>query len=578
MKDMLFLLSVCNYKHKIMKHNHFSAIRRILFTCMVLVPLIPFVLALGTGYYYFTTSLENSTIASMKRIVADHRQMIESFLSERKYDLDFILHSYTFKDLSQSEKLDTVFDHLQRGSQAFVDLGVFNQAGIHVAYHGPYSLRGKVYRDTNWFKEVMEHGYYISDIFLGYRQIPHFVIAVTREEAGKKWVVRTTIDTVTFNNIVKSIRIGKTGEAYILNANGILQTEPRSGGKLMDKHPDNIEYPSSDVKIKTFINKDVKGEKYLYTTTWLQNKKWLLVVRIEKADAFKALTAAAYLIILITVIGGSAIVVVASYLTNRIVGRMEKMDVEKNSLNQQLIGASRLAELGEMSAGFAHEINNPLQIIKNEQALIEMSLAELKTSGQLKPSESLAELEDSNDQIKLQISRCAEITQAILKFGRQDKPKPQDIDLQSFIPEVTSMVAQKAVVHGISIEQDIDENTFPIHGDPTQLQQVLLNLFNNAMDAILDQHGTSGGQLIIKAGSIENNTVEISVKDNGCGISPEDSNKIFSPFFTTKAVGKGTGLGLSVCYGIIDNMRGTMKVDSEIGAGTTFTILLPTVA
>ncbi|PLX49355.1 MAG: two-component sensor histidine kinase [Desulfobacteraceae bacterium] len=560
-----------------MESNHFSAIRRILFTCMILVPLVPFILALGTGYYFFTTSLENNTIASMKRIVGDHRQMIESFLEERKHDLDFILYSYTFEDLSQSENLDTVFDHLQRESQAFVDLGVFNEEGFHVAYHGPYSLKGKIYKDTDWFKEVMKHGYYISDIFLGYRQVPHFIIALAKEDAGKKWVIRTTIDTVTFNNIVKGIRIGKTGEAYILNVNGLLQTEPRSGGKLMDKHPDTVKYPSSNIGIETFIAKGLKGETYLYTTTWLQNKKWLLVVRQEKSDAFSALTSAVYLVVLITVIGGAIITVVAFYLTNHIVGRMEKMDVEKERLNQQLIGASRLAELGEMSAGFAHEINNPLQIIKNEQSLMEMILDDMKEAGQITASESLAEFVDSMDQIKLQISRCAKITQAILKFGRQDEPKPQNIDLRSFIPELIGMVAQKASVHGISIEQNIAENTYPIHGDPTQLQQVLLNLFNNAMDAILEQHGTSGGKLVVNTGAKENKTVEIVIKDNGCGISPENLNKIFSPFFTTKSVGKGTGLGLSICYGIIDNMHGTLEVSSEVGVGTTFSIHLPAV-
>jgi len=560
-----------------MKPNHFSTIRRILLTCMILVPLIPFILVLGTGYYYFKTSIESSTIASMKRIVEDHRHMIESFLNERENDLKFILHSYTFDTLSQSEKLDTVFDHLQKESQAFVDLGIFNKDGLHVAYRGPYSLKGKVYKDTDWFKEVMKHGYYISDIFLGYRQVPHFIIALAREKEGEKWVIRTTIDTVKFNNIVKGIRIGKTGEAYILNVNGLLQTEPRSGGKLMEKHPDTVKYPSSDIGIETFIDQGLKGEAYLYTTTWLQNKKWLLVVRQEKSDAFRALTSAVYLVILITVIGGAIIAVVAFYLTNHIVGRMEKMDVEKEQLNQQLIGASRLAELGEMSAGFAHEINNPLQIIKNEQSLMEMILSDMRETGHIKASASLTEFEDSMDQIKLQISRCAKITQAILKFGRQDEPKPQNIDILTFIPEVTGMVAQKAVVHGISIEQDIAENTYPIHGDPTQLQQVLVNLFNNAMDAILEQHGTSGGKLIVSAGPKENNTVEILIKDNGGGISSENINKIFTPFFTTKSVGKGTGLGLSICYGIIDNMRGTLEVSSEVGVGTTFSIHLPAV-
>jgi two-component system NtrC family sensor kinase len=133
------------------------------------------------------------------------------------------------------------------------------------------------------------------------------------------------------------------------------------------------------------------------------------------------------------------------------------------------------------------------------------------------------------------------------------------------------------MVHGISIEQNIAENMYLIHGDPTQLQQVFLNLFNNAIDAILERHGTSGGKLIIQAGPKEKNTVEILVRDNGCGIKPDNVNKIFSPFFTTKPVGKGAGLGLSVCYGIISSMLGTMEVDSKVNFGTTFTICLPAV-
>jgi len=137
--------------------------RRIILASMILVPFIPFILSLGTGYYYFTTSIGDSTISSMKRIVEDHRQMIESFLDERKRDLDFILQAYTFRDLSQPEELKKVLDHLQRGSDAFVDLGIFNAAGLHVAYHGPFKLAGKLYRDAYWFKEVMKHDYYIKE-------------------------------------------------------------------------------------------------------------------------------------------------------------------------------------------------------------------------------------------------------------------------------------------------------------------------------------------------------------------------------------------------------------------------------
>jgi two-component system NtrC family sensor kinase len=251
------------------------------------------------------------------------------------------------------------------------------------------------------------------------------------------------------------------------------------------------------------------------------------------------------------------------------------MDAEKDALGQQLIRAGRLAELGEMAAGFAHEINNPLQIIKNEQALMEVILSDLKDAGELKQSGSLTELEDSIAQINVQISRCAEITQAILKFGRKSEPVSQNLALDVFIPEVTAMVKKNASVHGITITQEIAEELPPIHGDATQLQQVLLNLFNNAIDAIVEKHGSFGGEMIISAGQKENGNVGISVKDNGSGISSENLKKIFAPFFTTKPVGKGTGLGLSVCYGIVESMGGVMEVSSEKGVGTMFMIRLP---
>ncbi|MBU0735295.1 MAG: two-component sensor histidine kinase [Proteobacteria bacterium] len=558
-----------------MKKSPYANLRRVILVSMILVPLVTFVLILGIGYYYFTTSLESSTIDTIKRIVSDHRHMIDSFLTNRRANLEFIVNSYSFDDLAEPENLYKILINLQQESSAFVDLGVFNEEGIHVNYQGPYKLVGMDYAKAPWFKEVMKKGQYISDIFLGYRRIPHFIITLKREAGGNTWVIRATIDTHIFNDLVKRVRIGKTGEAYLLNAEGIFQTERRSGGNLMDRDPETIEKPSSHTGIKTFIEKDSRGDAYLYATTWLTEKDWLLVVRQEKADAFRFLRSAAYLIVLVTIIGGAAIVGLAFLLTDRIVRRMERLDTEREQLGGQLIRASGLAELGEMATGFAHEINNPLQVIKSEQALIDSIILEMKEKGEWKPSESLSELEDSMQQIDLQISRCAGITQAILKFGRQSEPKVEDIALQDYIPEVTHMVEQKAVVHGIALKQQVSEDTPKVHADRGQLQQVLLNLYNNAIDAILTRHGAEGGELVVGAKAKENGKVEIFVRDNGTGINPEDQKKIFSPFFTTKPVGKGTGLGLSVCYGIVDRMGGIMEVQSEKGVGTTFTVILP---
>lgn len=558
-----------------MKANPYGALKKTILTCMILVPFIPFTLSLGIGYYIFAGSLETNTIASMQRIVKDHRQMIESFLMERKADLEFMLNTHSFEELRLPQNLEHIFEKLQKTSQAFVDLGIFDENGLHVAYKGPFQLSGKDYRQAPWFKAVIENGFFISDVFLGYRQVPHFVIAVAKTDQGRRWVMRATIDSLIFNDLVKNVRIGKTGEAYLLDAQGVFQTDRRSGGILMHRDPDRPKYGPVHAGIKTFIETDAWGETFLYATTWLKDNNWLLVVRQEKADAFQALHRAVYLIVLTSVLGGAAIVAVAFFVTGLIIRRLERMDLEKNQLGEQLIRAGRLAEIGEMAAGFAHEINNPLQIIKSEHALIEMILADLKALGQLKSSEDLTDLEDSIAQIKHQVDRCADITQAILQFGRKGEPVSQNIDLRSFIPDVVGMVAKRASVHGIRIEQQIAADIAPLHGDPRHLQQVLVNLLNNAIDATITRHGASGGEIRIESGPSENRHVAIKVSDNGSGISAENLNKIFTPFFTTKPVGKGTGLGLSVCYGIIDKMGGTMSVASQENLGTTFSIRLP---
>ncbi|MBU2453457.1 MAG: ATP-binding protein, partial [Proteobacteria bacterium] len=422
------------------------------------------------------------------------------------------------------------------------------------------------------------NGSHVSDIFLGYRNIPHFVIAVRQSSGKKTWVLRATIDTLFFDRMISKVRIGRTGESYILNKAGIFQTQRRSGDiRVMDKDLEYSGFPPTGDSIHTFIAADDAKNKYLYATTWLKNKEWLLVVRQEKKDAYKSLYSALYISLIIMIIGGAVIIVMAVYMTERILKRIEQLGQEKENLGNQLIRAAQLAEIGEMAAGFAHEINNPLQIIKNEQALIETLLEDISGNIDAGKNEDMKEIEESLDQIKLQVNRCSQITHAILKFGRKNETKQQVLSPCHIIPEIIHMIEKKANVNGIEIAINLSENCADFMGDPSQFQQVLLNLFNNAMDAIAERHGSSGGMLKIESCKENENFIAIKITDNGTGISPGNIKKIFSPFFTTKPVGKGTGLGLSVCYGIIKSFGGTMAVKSEPGVGTTFIIRLPAV-
>jgi two-component system NtrC family sensor kinase len=563
------------------KNNHTHKgkelrVKRSILTNMIVVPFIPFLLTIGVSFYFFTTALEHKTVNTLNRIVQDHCDMIESFLLERTADLELITNTYSFEDIDSTEAIHTIFKNLKDRSNAFVDLGLFDSRGIHIRYAGKYHLKGKEYKNEVWFKRVMQTGYYISDVFSGYRNVPHFIIAVRQDRGNTPWVLRATIDTLFFDTLVSKVRIGKTGEAYILNKTGIAQTLRRSGGiGLLEKDHEFFGFPKLENSIHTFIKSDSAKDKHVYATTWLKNREWLLVVRQEKRDAYKYFYSALYINILIMVIGGAIIIIIAIYTTEHILKRIEQLGMEKESLGNQLIRATQLAEIGEMAAGFAHEINNPLQIIKSEYTLIETLFDDVLSNDSASKDDDIKDIEESLDQIKLQVNRCSEITHAILKFGRKNEIKKQVLHPFVIIPEIIKMIEKKAMVSGIEIVQHISKEVPGFMGDPSQFQQVILNLCNNAMDAIQERYGSSGGRLTIEACRKNEDKVEINIMDNGIGISPENIEKIFSPFFTTKPVGKGTGLGLSVCFGIIENFGGTMDVKSEQNIGTTFVIGLP---
>jgi len=553
----------------------YKRLRNFILLSMILTPAVIYILTLGVGYFYFSDSIQNKTISTIKRIVGDHRQMIESFLTEREGDLSFILDTYTYQELSDPEILQTAIKKLQKRSNAFADLGIFNQFGVHINYHGPYDLSNENYQNEAWYREVMEKGHYISNVFKGFRNVPHFVIAIVKQEKKQKWVIRATIDTYFFNTLVEKVSIGQTGEAYILNRKGILQTRKRSGGELMEAVDGALNSLSLHEGIQVFEQNNPNEEKYLVATTWLKDRSWMLVVRQTKTDAFQALSRATYIIILMITFGILIIVLLSVFLSAKIIHRMETIDSEKESLNFQLIRASGLAELGEMATGFAHEINNPLQIIKNEQKLIQLNLIDLKEKETIDDQEITIEIDDSLDQIGIQVDRCAKITQAILKFGRMSEPENKKIDLTKLIPEIMAVVEKKADINGIQLSQRIAPNLKSITGDPAQLQQIVLNLINNAMYAVTEHHGSSGGKIELSVSKGKTDDIEVVVKDNGVGISSENQAKVFSPFFTTKPVGKGTGLGLSVCYGIVKKMGGQLQVESQLGNGSIFKVCFP---
>lgn len=545
-------------------------IHRLILISMILVPAVPLLLSAGLGFYAFSQTTREYAVSALSQAAVDHRRMIDDFLEERRGDLESFLALLPPEALVGETARQEVSAMLDSGRGAFQDMGIIGPDGRHTAYAGPYDLMDRNYRDAPWYAETLKKGYYVSDVFLGYRGVPHFVVAVVRHIHGAPWVLRATINSAVFEDIVNAVNVGDSGEAYIINRENRFQTGRRSGGALLEKDPG--QYPPQQGRLMTFTESD-NNEDYLSASAPLNDGKWRLIVRQKSSEAFHDTVMAGYTVLVCLLLGGAVVVVLAVVVSRRLTDSMREKNEAVTKLESQLLQAARLAELGEMAAGFAHEINNPLQIMKADLALFDLILRDItKREGD---TEASAELTEIAAQLQIQIDRCAAITREILRFGRQDAPNTQLIELAVYLPKVWAMVENKASVHGIDLGCDVAPHIPAIEADPGQLQQVMINLVNNAIHAVVERHGSEGGKIEVGAGKDDKNNAVITVTDNGTGMSKERLNKIFLPFFTTKAPGQGTGLGLSVCHSIIDSMGGELTVTSRKGEGTTFTVLIP---
>ncbi len=236
---------------------------------------------------------------------------------------------------------------------------------------------------------------------------------------------------------------------------------------------------------------------------------------------------------------------------------MAKDITERKKLEYQIFQAEKLAAIGQLAAGMAHEINNPLFVISGR---LEMILEQKGLLNNLRKDLVI---------INTQADRIRKLVDRLLKFARQTPPKLETININDAIEGVLPFLSyHKSLTSNIAIVKDLATDLRSINGDLNQLQEVFMNLFINAYQAMPE-----GGKLHIKTGNFMNRFAEIRISDTGCGITPYNLKNIFMPFFSTKK--DGTGLGLSICYNIIKSHNGSIDIESKVSKGTTFIIKLP---
>ena len=246
--------------------------------------------------------------------------------------------------------------------------------------------------------------------------------------------------------------------------------------------------------------------------------------------------------------------------------QLEAAHKQKCFLDEQLIQSQKLAAVGELSSGIAHEINNPLAIIGQEAEWMGHLIKDLAAGKAGKEDE----LQDSLAEILRQVDRCKDITHKLLDFARKKEPLVQGADINKLLEDMIKLVEKEAVHKGITITRNYSEDLPLVYTDTPLMRQVALNLLNNAVYAI----GNNGNITVVTR--VEGDEfIVVEVQDTGCGIAKEDLARIFDPFFTTKPQGKGTGLGLSICHGIVTRLGGLIRVESKPGEGSTFFVSLP---
>jgi len=525
----------------------------------------PFLILGGMIYYQFANLYEDRIRDQILARTNTQVTVLEVFLRERVAVLSAIADTHTLDYMVQPKNLARVFEVMNSRAGGFVDLGVIDREGRHLAYVGPYKLEGLDYSDQPWFDKALSKGLYISDVYMGYRQIPHFVVVVRPRGYESSWMMRATIDSDVFNDLVRSAQVGKTGDAYIINRHGLYQTRSRFDNRTLSGSDLN---PSLFGKGVTLVEaRSATGRRLLCGGTWLKNEEWLLVITQDPAEGMSKLLTARTRLIVTVILGCIAIALATIWTTRMNVRRLQEADQTMNQLAAQLVQSDKLAALGKMAAGVAHEINNPLAVISEKAGWMNDLLEE----EEFRESPNLKEYRKSLQKIEEHVERARKVTHNMLGFARRMEPRLEDVEINTVLNQTLDLLENHARINNIDIQTDLQADLPVISSDQAQLQQVFLNLINNAIDAIERE-----GNINIKTRNVESRIV-IDIKDDGPGIPENIQGRIFDPFFTTKITGKGTGLGLSVTKSIIEQLGGTIGFKSKEGEGTEFRVSLPAV-
>lgn len=543
-------------------HFNFRRKWKLVVVLTTLVALIPLIGGSLINYSITRDAIESEILQRTARLLTATWRTFSFFLTERQSALEFVLRDNTVGELSDSDRLSVILTNLQHGLGGFVDIGALDAAGNQIAYAGPKKFKGKNYCEEKCFKEVLRRGFYISELDPQDNPQSHVAMAIKQNlPDGSFIVLRATLSIEAFNELLNQLELGETGDAFIINRTGILQTTSRLFGNPLQK----VDLTVPDYSEKPQVLRDRHGnDPFIVGYAYIPKTSFILMIAQPEKELLKPWhtmrTKLLVLLALCVAILLIAILCMATYLVHRIHAADQKRVIALHQAEY----ANKMATIGRLAAGVAHEVNNPLAVINEKAGLLKDLMA-------FEPQHPWKDkLMGLVDDILSTVNRCGTVTRRLLNFARHTSVKIEPLDLAEIVHETVALLSNEAEYRCIRISVAAAEDLPLIESNRGSLEQILLNLLDNAFVAMND-----GGHLELALNQVADGHVTLKITDNGCGIAAEDLKNIFDPFFTTKSREGNTGLGLSVTYGLVNELGGRIEVRSEVGKGTQLEITLP---
>lgn len=436
---------------------------------LLLAALVP-LLVVGGGLHVVAAARVEQGVEEVLRARVDrHRRAIDDAVAERVRAVELVADLLAGTDAEARGDLDAVLADLRRRLTDFVDVGVLNAEGRHLAYAGPYDLRHAGYRQAEWFRELADRDRVVTDLFLGHRGVPHFVIAVRREGPAGRRVTRATVDGTVFESLVASPSAPRTGDSFLVNREGLYQTKPLRGGERMQPWGRPPPERHEGVRLESENGR-------IFATAWLSAVPWMTVESAEAAEVFAplehvrrtAFVAFAAAVVLVTL----AVLAV----TGRLVRRLESDRARLRSLDDRIAGAGLAATSGRLARAGLEELRGLL----GEMGMAAEVAAETLGGG---------EVDRVAATLRLAAERAREgrlRTEHLLALCRPPDPVPvpSEIELRPFLADLAADLAPVLAARSVSLRVEAPPELPAVATDAPLLRQLLVDLAFRAADGV----------------------------------------------------------------------------------------------